>query len=86
LALPDRPSLAVLPFQNVSGDPEQEYFADGMVEEGIQMARRARQPLAQALHGVGEGDDAERHPPSPTENAPNRMHARIALSVLRGRG
>jgi TolB-like protein/class 3 adenylate cyclase len=33
LALPDRPSLAVLPFQNMSGDPEQEYFADGMVEE-----------------------------------------------------
>jgi adenylate cyclase len=33
LALPDKPSLAVLPFQNMSGDPEQEYFADGIVEE-----------------------------------------------------
>ena len=33
LALPERPSLAVLPFQNMSGDPEQEYFADGMVED-----------------------------------------------------
>ena len=32
LALPDRPSIAVLAFQNMSGDPEQEYFADGMVE------------------------------------------------------
>jgi class 3 adenylate cyclase len=35
LSLPDKPSIAVLPFQNMSGDPEQEYFADGMVEEII---------------------------------------------------
>src|SRR6202790_72009 len=34
-SLPDKPSIAVLPFQNMSGDPEQEYFADGMVEEII---------------------------------------------------
>jgi adenylate cyclase len=33
LPIPDKPSIAVLPFQNMSGDPEQEYFADGMVEE-----------------------------------------------------
>ena len=32
---PDRPSIAVMPFANMSGDPEQEYFADGMVEELI---------------------------------------------------
>jgi len=32
-ALPGKPSIAVLPFANMSGDPEQEYFADGMVEE-----------------------------------------------------
>ncbi len=31
-ALPDKPSIAVLPFDNMSGDPEQEYFADGVVE------------------------------------------------------
>jgi len=35
LPLPDKPSIAVLPFANLSGDPEQEYFADGMVEEII---------------------------------------------------
>jgi TolB-like protein len=35
LALPEKPSLAVLPFTNMSGDPEQEYFADGMVEDII---------------------------------------------------
>ncbi|SEC70896.1 adenylate cyclase [Rhizobiales bacterium GAS188] len=35
LALPDKPSIAVLPFENMSGDPEQEYFADGIVEDII---------------------------------------------------
>jgi len=35
LALPDKPSIAVLPFANLSGDPEQEYFADGIVEDII---------------------------------------------------
>jgi TolB-like protein/class 3 adenylate cyclase/tetratricopeptide (TPR) repeat protein len=34
-SLPNKPSIAVLPFQNMSGDPEQEYFADGMVEDII---------------------------------------------------
>ncbi|WP_395019163.1 BTAD domain-containing putative transcriptional regulator [Dongia sp.] len=33
LSLPSKPSIAVLPFENLSGDPEQEYFADGMVED-----------------------------------------------------
>jgi adenylate cyclase len=42
LALPDKPSVAVLPFQNMSGDLEQEYFADGMVEEIITALSRIR--------------------------------------------
>jgi adenylate cyclase len=40
--LPDKPSIAVLPFANMSGDPEQEYFADGMVEETITALSRIR--------------------------------------------
>ena len=42
LPLPDKPSIAVLPFQNMSGDTEQEYFADGMVEEIITALSRIR--------------------------------------------
>ncbi len=59
LALPDKPSIAVLPFQNMSGDPEQEYFADGMVEDIItgavahQMAVRHRAQFE--LHVQGQG-------------------------------
>ena len=40
--MPDKPSIAVLPFANMSGDPEQEYFADGMVEEIITALSRIR--------------------------------------------
>jgi adenylate cyclase len=43
LSLPDKPSIAVLPFQNLSGDPEQEYFADGTVEDIITALSRFRQ-------------------------------------------
>jgi hypothetical protein len=46
LLLPDKPSIAVLAFQSMSGDPEQEYFADGMVE---------RQPERSALTAVQTG-------------------------------
>jgi adenylate cyclase len=42
LPLPHKPSLAVLPFQNITGDPEQEYFVDGMVEEIITALSRIR--------------------------------------------
>ncbi|MGZ9739525.1 winged helix-turn-helix domain-containing tetratricopeptide repeat protein [Pseudomonas sp. GNP012] len=42
LVLPDKPSITVLPFQNLSGDPEQEYFADGVVEDIIAALSRLR--------------------------------------------
>jgi len=42
LVVPDKPSIAVLPFQNMSGDPEQDYFADGIVEEIITALSRMR--------------------------------------------
>jgi adenylate cyclase len=41
LALPDKPSIAVLPFRNMSGDPDQEYFADGIAEDIITMLSRS---------------------------------------------
>src|SRR5262252_494107 len=42
LSLPERPAIAVLPFQNLSGDPEQEYFVDGLVEEIITGLSRSK--------------------------------------------
>jgi DNA-binding winged helix-turn-helix (wHTH) protein len=58
--LPDKPSLAVMPFQNLSGDPAQEYFADGVVEEiisaehvlvAVGCSRRRGQPTAATAGG-----------------------------------
>ncbi|MET4371174.1 TolB-like protein [Bradyrhizobium sp. LB12.1] len=50
LALPDKPSIAVLPFENMSGDGEQEYFADGMVEEIITALSRFKSLFVIARH------------------------------------
>src|SRR3974390_263044 len=50
LPLPDKPSIAVLPFANMSGDPEQEYFVDGMVEEIITALSRIRWLFVLARH------------------------------------
>ena len=52
LALPDKPSIAVLPFQNMSGDPEQEYFADGMVEDIITAMSRFKSLFVIARNSV----------------------------------
>ena len=59
--LPDKPSIAVLPFTNMSGDPEQEYFADGLVEDIItalepgELLLRDRPQLVLHLQGPGGG-------------------------------
>jgi TolB-like protein len=50
LALPDKPSIAVLPFENMSGDPGEEYFADGMVEEIITALSRFKSLFVIARH------------------------------------
>ena len=66
LALPDKPSIAVLPFHNLSGDPEQEYFADGVVEDIItalsrdQLAVRHRAQLELHLQGPRRRREAGR--------------------------
>jgi len=52
LTLPDKPSIAVLPFQNMSGDPEQEYFADGISEDVITALSRSRDFLVTARNST----------------------------------
>ena len=63
LPLPDKPSIAVLPFENMSGDPEQEYFADGMVEDIITGLSRIKWLFVIArnssFHIQGPGDRHE---------------------------
>src|SRR5262252_3799915 len=64
LALPDKPSIAVLPFQNMSGDPEKEYFADGMVDEIITALSQIRWLFVIARNSTfsykGQSPDAKR--------------------------
>ncbi len=52
LPLPDKPSVAVLPFDNMSGDPEQEYFADGITEDIITELSRFREFLVIARNST----------------------------------
>src|SRR6516225_6263007 len=64
LPLPDKPSIAVLPFANLSGDPEQEYFVDGMVEDIITALSRIRWLFVLARNSSfsykGQSPDVER--------------------------
>jgi len=52
LPLPDKPSIAVLPFDNMSGDPEQEYFADGVTEDIITALSKFHSFLVIARHST----------------------------------
>jgi TolB-like protein/DNA-binding winged helix-turn-helix (wHTH) protein/Flp pilus assembly protein TadD len=52
LALPDKPSIAVMPFTNMSGDPEQEYFSDGLTDDLITALSRLSQLFVIARHSV----------------------------------
>ena len=62
LAIPDKPSIAVLPFQNMSGDPEQEYFADGMAEDILTGLSRHRLLFVIARNSSFTYKDVPRQP------------------------
>ena len=69
LALPDKPSIAVLPFNNMSGDPEQEYFADGMVEDIITALSRFKELFVIARNSTFRlQGQASRYPASRARN------------------
>jgi class 3 adenylate cyclase len=95
-ALPDKPSIAVLPFNNMSGDPEQEYFADGVVEEIITAPSRTRWLFViarnsfEALVRANAAPAAVLDPSgqaSPAERQPCRTAgARFTAARARGRG
>jgi adenylate cyclase len=86
LALPDKPSIAVLPFQNMSGDPEQEYFTDGMVEDIITALSRIRWLFVIARNcklpklRVRRADRPPISPPTTSICAPMRWSCRGAPS------
>ena len=64
LALPDKPSIAVLPFQNMSGGPEQDYFANGMVEDIITALSRFKDHLSRQFWDVQLGRRCHRSGPA----------------------
>jgi adenylate cyclase len=73
IPLPDKPSIAVMQFENMSGDPQQEYFADGVVEEIITALSRFRQ-LFVIARNFESGD--ERAPRRQTLSRLRRLHPR----------
>jgi TolB-like protein len=54
LPLPDRPAIAVLPFTNMSGDPEQEYFSDGIYKGMALHMKQVAEELGVELCGRGQ--------------------------------
>ena len=86
LPLPNKPSIAVLPLQNMSGDPEQEYFADGMVEDIITALSRFKslfvidsrlvKPACQDAPAPGELMPSQRSPARSTPWSVNALRRR----------
>jgi hypothetical protein len=74
LPLPDKPSIAVLPFENISGDPEQEYFGDGMVEEIITALSRMKWLFVIARNSSFIYKADLRPPPFAPETIPLPVH------------
>ena len=70
LALPDRPSIVVLPFANMNGDPEQEYFADGIAEE-----------VTQHWRDFGASSSSPETRPSPTRGGRCASSRSVAISA-----
>ena len=67
LPLPDRPAIAVLPFTNMSGDPEQEYFSDGISEDIITALSKLRWFFVIARFGLGRSDCVGFDPDEPCQ-------------------
>jgi hypothetical protein len=85
LPLPDKPSIAVLPFQNMSGDPEQEYFTDGITEDiitALSLALRDRPELLVLLQGQVARHPAGRSGPWRALRA-GRQHPQVVESDSR---
>jgi hypothetical protein len=83
LALPDKPSIAVLPFQNMSGDPEQDFFADGIVDDIITELSRFRSLFVIARNSTFTYKGIRDHPTAPRSPWQNGHAERLIGSIRR---